>query len=203
MSLDLKIQVCSSCNCSELKLSELTGISSEWYTGGYGDSNIGTENVNTAVLNVTRGDGELFNINIFNLGHLNDDPGHPFPTSNSDFVYIISNEDIGYTTDETIPDQILTFEYVITGFDGRDNPFTYNTTIYVPITCTVKCCVMSMVKDIDWSCDCSQKKIDDFLQAWALYQGLLANANCGDINAFNKDLILLNKLCGSTGCGCN
>lgn len=191
MSTKASIKVCESCSCKEIKFSETTGIyNNPGNLTGYGSPNETLGNANSAMLTITRGDGQVFTIDLFALGI--------FPTNNVDFVYIIPNESIGYTTGQVIPDQLMIFKYVVGFVDGS----FISTNKYEGFTCNTKCCVFSMLKDIDWTCECSAHKLDKFLQAWGLYQGLLSAKECGEPIEFTNILNQLNKICKNSNCGC-
>ncbi len=194
MSLLLKESVCELCSCKQLQFSELTGIYNAISNpGGYGSPNPVWDDAISAVLTITLGDGVTsYNIDLYATGY--------FPTNDRTFEYTLVNEDFGYTTGDKIPDQILTLKYTI----GFGDSTIYSTTIYKGLICNTKCCVQSMLKDIDWTCDCSTVAINNYLQAKALYDGLLSSIDCGDRNSFTNQLNQLNKICLNSSCSkCN
>ncbi len=195
MALIVHESVCQSCNCEELNFSELTGIyNATSNPGGYGSPNVTIDDVTGAILTVILGDGTSYNIDIFT------DSEEQFPTSDTTDVFTIPNEDIGYITGDKIPDQLITFIYTITFDDGT----TSSSTITKLFSCQTKCCVLSMLKKIDFCCDdCSSTAMNNFIQAWVLYNAMLASAGCADSEEINKQLSILNKICGSSGCGCS
>lgn len=193
----LKINICESCDCTTLTFSELTGVyNSVSNTGGWNVPNQYVGTADSAELTITRADGNVYLIDLFT---------HAYPTVDTTLTYSLVNEDFGYTTDEKIPDQIMTFKYTVTGRDDDSGaPFTVSTTIYKGFFCQTKCCINRMLLKIDFCCEnCLQTGLNDWLQAKALYEGMMANANCGNITQANNNLAQLNKICKNSNCGCS
>jgi hypothetical protein len=190
MSLQIKQSSCETCSCKQLWWSDKTGAyDSITNTTGYGGINLDTTDAVSAVLTITMGDGTtIYNIDVFSEG---------FPTANTETVYVIPNESIGYVTGDKIPDQLLTFLYTVTFNDGS----IYTSTIYQGLTCQSECCVDTMFSKIDICCDdCSATALSNWIQAKVLYEGLLSIIDIGDIVAFNKALGVLGKICKNSGC---
>lgn len=193
----LKISICQSSDCTKLYFSELTGVyNSVTNTTGWNPPNQYFYTAESATLKITRADGNVYTIDLFT---------HSFPTTNTDLAYELVNEDFGYTTGSKIPDQIMTFEYTVKGTDDDTGfPFLISTIIYKGFFCQTKCCVNKMLLKVDFCCDeCMETALNNWLQAKALYEGMMANANCGDITNANKNLALLQKICKNSNCGCN
>lgn len=192
MGLILKIGICESCSCKELKITELTGIYNESTNpGGWESPNKSIDNATEAIIVITRGDGTQYTYDVWNTAY------GSFPSSNVLFSMKIPNDAWGYTNGEIIPDQIIKIKYIVS-FDDNS---VISTTIYKGLFCNTRCCVFSMLKNIDLECDeCNTVSKDNFVQAYVLYQSLLANASKGNIIEVNEQLTLLNKICGNNNC---
>ncbi len=197
MSLELSFSLCQSCSCSSLTFFEKTGeYNATNNLTGWGSPNPETTDATSAILTVVNNAG-TFNIDLKTISI------DQFPTEITTWGFEIPNEQFGYTTGNKIPDQIMTFTYTVTVI--IDNVTTvYSQTIYQAFTCNTKCCVDKMLLKIDFcNCNCDNKPFNNWLQALALFYGLQASADKGNIIKFNNDLTQLNKLCGgSCGCGC-
>ncbi len=189
MSLVLDFNVCQSCSCKVLTFSETTGLQSDINTTGYGDggsfTNPEVADATAATLTITIGTTDYV-IDLYDT----------FPTSNTEFEFDLTNEDFGYTTGNKIPDQIITFLYKVTIDD-----VLYTQAKYFGFTCNSKCCVLSLLKNVDF-CGCSTVGRDNYLTALAIYGGLEAAKDEGNITNFNESLITMKKICNNAGCGC-
>lgn len=193
MGLVLNFQICQVNGCSQLQFTETTGIYNAISNpGGYGSPNPLTSDALTAILIITLANGSSYNIDLFATGN--------FPTSDNTFIYNITNENIGYITSNAIPDQIITFTYIVTTASQ-----TYTQTVQQGLYCQVECCINTMFVNLDFGCsECFTHSIENALKAFALLQGLITSANCGSNTNFQNILNQLNKLCAGTGCSsCN
>lgn len=195
MSLILNFNICENCNCKELTFFDTTGeYNSTTNTTGYNSPNPDTTTATAVSLVITRGDGEVFTIDLKTLSV------DQFPTILTDWGFVIPNSYFGYTDGAKIPDQIMTFKYSVT-FTVDDVDTTYSTTKYKAFYCQSKCCLANILESIDWECDdCVKSKIDKYTTALVLYNGMIASANTGNITAFNKQLVQLTKLCTNSNC---
>ncbi len=192
--LVLNFSLCQSCSCKELTFTETTG---EWSTSNPGGWNVETGGDNpftseaiSAVLTVTNNTG-TFDIDLYDT----------FPTSDDDFQYTLTNEDFGYVTGQSIPDQIMTFTYTVTGNDIFDEPYIASQTIYQAFYCNSKCCLVKLLAKIDPYCStCSEKAKDNYFNGLVLFDGMVASANEGNIVNFNNQLTQMQKLCNNSGC---
>ncbi len=193
MSVILNFQICQSGGCDSLSFTETTGIyNAESNIGGWGSPNETTNDAISAILTVELGDGSSYDIDLFATGD--------FPTTDTTFVYNIVNEDIGYVTGDSIPDQIVTFTYTVITATS-----TYTQVVQQAFYCQVECCVNTMFVDLDFNCsDCFTHSLDEALKSYAMLQGLIMSANCGNSSNFNNILTQLNKLCSGSNCSaCN
>lgn len=194
MSLTLKFSICESSDCKSFVFTELTGLYNVTTNiTGWGSPNPETTDAVSATLKITRGDGQIFNIDMKNL--------YSYPSSDTTYSTIIPQTSFGYSSSQKIPDQIMTLQYIIEINNGEDPVYTVSQTIYQTFNCQIKCCILSMPLKIDWSCQsCSSDSVDDFLQAYALYHSMLANGRIGNITQYNNELNQLQKICNGAGC---
>lgn len=192
MSVVLSFEICQESNCSGLSFKEITGIyNASSNATGWGAPNELTSDALTAVLTITMASGTIYTIDLFATGN--------FPSSDTGFIYNISNTDIGLTLTDELPDQIITFLYTVTTATT-----TYTQSIKQSFYCQVNCCVNSMFLDLDFECSSCNKDIDSALIAFAMLQGLKYNSNCGNEDEFNNILAQLNKKCAGSSCtSCN
>lgn len=188
--LILNFDICQSCSCSVLTFSETTGLQSDVNETGYGDgggfTNPEVNDASSATLTITSGTVNYI-IDLYNT----------FPTSDTSFEFNLTNEDFGYQTGQKIPDGIMTFLYTVV-IDG----VTYTQSKYFGFTCNSKCCVLSLLKKIDW-CGCDNTAFNNYVQAKVIFDGLESSKDCGNIVEFNNQLSIMNKICQSNNCGCD
>lgn len=186
MSVVLSFEICESSSCNSLIFKETTGIFNiSTNPNGWGSPNENTTDATSAVLLVELASGSSFSIDLFATGF--------FPTSDTSFEFLIDGSTIGYT--DQILDQIIKFTYTVVTTTS-----TYTQTVYKAFYCQVKCCVNKMFLDLDFNCSCINDQMDSALKAYAMYCGLVAAADCGNISNFNNILSQLNKLCSGLSC---
>jgi hypothetical protein len=154
---------------------------------GWGAPNDTLASATSAELQITLASGNIYTIDLLATTY--------FPTDDTTFEYALANSDFGYTDDSKIDDQIIDFKYTVVA-----NGTTYTQNIKQAFYCQVQCCVKSMVADIDVECDCAKDKMDNYLKAKVLLDGLIYNANCGNVIYFNNILTQLQKLCLNNNC---
>ncbi len=190
MALIPQFNICESSGCNSLSFSETTGVYSEDNPTGYGAPNVAIDDILTAVLTITIG-STSYDIDLFATGN--------FPTTDSDVIYTIDPTEIGYSSGDEIPDQIITFTYTLTTESA-----TYSQVLVKALYCQVTCCVNTMFVELDYACDCAMDSINEALKAFAMLQGLKQAAGCANITNFNNILTQLNKLCANSECSaCN
>ncbi len=193
MSLLLKFSVCSSCNCSEIDFSELTGVyNASTNTTGYGTPNPDPEDFIFSSITITDPNGIENTIDTSEVG---------LPTDDTSFGYTITSDALYGLTDSKFIDGIYTLVYTIEDNVGT----TYTQTGYFGITCNANSCKNLLLQKVINSCcdDCKSNDFNNYLTALVLCNGLEASISIGDITAFNKQLSIINKLCQSMGCNCN
>lgn len=187
MALQLSFQICQSNTCDALTFVETTGAYSATNLTGWGTPNVALADATSAILTITLASGNIYTIDLLATTY--------FPTNDTTFEYELTNSDFGYTDGGKIDDQIITFTYTVIA-DGT----TYTQTVHQAFYCQVQCCVYSMFKDLNVTCDaCSQSKTKA-IDAYLLLKGLIYSANCGNTTNFNSQLAILQKLCLGSSC---
>ncbi len=188
----LDFNACQSSDCSSINLTEQTGIYSSDNSGGYGFPNFVTTDATAASIIVTLPSGTQSPvINVFST----------FPDSTGDITKTITASDLGLTG--ALLDGIYVINYIVV-FTIGGTPYVHSTVKTFFLSCSIKCCIDKMIAKIPiGNCDCNDKALKNALLAYGLYQSLLANGKCGNVNNVNTLLLRLNKLCSATSCGCN
>lgn len=187
-ALVLNTEVCQTSNCKSLIFKETTGIyNATSNPGGWDNPNPATAGATAAELAITAPNGTIYTIDLFSQG---------FPSSTSELEFEITADLIGGVANDTIPDGIYTINYTVVDASG----ITYIKTLIQSFICNVECCVYSMFKSIDFSCDCSQDAKTKALDAWLLFKALQYSSGCGSTDNFNTNLATLQKLCLNANC---
>lgn len=179
--LQLSFNICQKSDCSIIEFTETTGI----YNVTTNPTGWGTPNASIGSYAYSK--LEFFDstntlVKTFEL--------YPdFPTTNTLF-----SKELVYD----IPDGLYRIVYTVR--ETKTTGTSYSTTIQQGFYCNVKCCVLSMIKDIDIDCGCSDHKLDNYNKAYALLQGLIYAACCGNITQFNNILGVLQKICLNKNC---
>jgi len=186
--LRLGFQICQSNTCDLLTFVETTGVyNNPSNLTGWGSPNATLGSVTSAELEITLASGNSYTIDLLATGY--------FPTDDTTFEYELTNSDFGYTDGAKIDDQIITFVYTVVA-----NGTTYTQTVYRAFYCQVQCCVYSMFKDLNVTCDACLQSKTKAIDAYLLLKGLIYSANCGNTTNFNSQLATLQKLCLNNSC---
>lgn len=187
MAVVLSGKICISNNCKDLTFVETTGAyNSLSNTTGWGSPNEATSAATSATLSITDTEDIVTNIDLLATTL--------FPSSNINLQYDLSTT--GLTDSEgQLPDGIYTFTYTVVTATT-----TYTTSWRQAIYCQVKCCVMSMLVDLDFDCDCYKDEKDKIIDSFLMYKGLIYSSNRGNITKFNEQLAILEKLCLNSNC---
>ena len=122
-----------------------------------------------------------------------------FPTIDDTLEYEITNTALGYSG--RLPDGVWKFKYTVVVVDGVTT--TYQQTIEKTTYCNAKCCVDKLFAGIeDFECDCMEEAINKAINARAIYDGMVAAAECGQKATFVKLQKMLERMCNNTNC-CN
>ena len=195
----LKFSLESSIDCKSLIFTELTGLYSLANIPGWdGGVNPAISTALTAVLDITLQDGTVVSIDMYDT----------FPSSNTQVpTWNILNTDLGYSADDSIPSQVISAVYTVTGNDGGGiGTYSMTTTQQLPVLCTLQCCVNKMAASYklckcsgDCSCGNSQ-----FTDSWNILEAIKDSFKCVPPQIQRaKDLIEdLTNICNKTGCGC-
>ncbi len=191
----LKDSLSTATDSKSLSFVELTGVYSSANTGGYGTPNINTSDATAATLSLVLSDGSTVNFaSTF----------YPLFPNTSYVRFGILNTDLGFASDQAIPDQIPLMTYTVV---DDDLPATYVLSKYVFIDGQSRCCIQKMLSKIKSSgdCSCGNKNYDAWVQATALYSAIQGALDCTPQrpNDANRILTLLTDLCSSAGCGCS
>ncbi len=188
MSVVLSFNVCESSDCKSLIFTETTGAyNASSNITGWGSPNETTGSAISAKLIVTTPNNVSFTLDLFVTSN--------FPTSDNTIQYSIPFTSIGQILDSKLIDGIYNFSYTVI-----TNTTTYNQNFQQAFYCQVKCCVDSMFKDLDVECDCNEDNKTKAINAWLLLKGLIYSGNSGNINNFNSELAVLQKLCLNNNC---
>lgn len=211
--LDLSIALTNATDCSDITLTDDTGLYPT-ATEGYGlPSGITVNNVTGLVITVNISSGIYFTYTcvvasgVINSCLLSVNGGTgteivsllastTFPVTD----FSLFSADYGVTL-PTLEDSIVEVDYNITGGSGEDT-FNYLTDQSVMVTCGICCCLQKALLEIDVNCSCSDEKLQNYLRASTyleVAEGLM------DIGKNDEALIALNKsieLCNCGGCGC-
>ncbi len=94
------------------------------------------------------------------------------------------------------------YQAIVTIVDDNDVEYqSYSTFI---ITCGVECCISKMAASVakELCSQCDSEALDNFAIANSIFEALNAVATCDGTQEFDALLTKLQKICGSTGCGC-
>jgi hypothetical protein len=169
----LSISFCykNSTDCNSILFKESTGAyNSESNDTGWGAPNILIADIQAAVLIITKPDDSQVTIDI----------SSKFPTTNTELIWQITAEDLGYT--DSIEDGLYTITYKLTT-DSNTYIHTSKTFLYSCILdCQIKKILAESVK-YQMNCDDCNSDINEniynAMKIHALYVGLCAMSGCG------------------------
>lgn len=184
--LQLSFNICQS-DCSTIEFTETTGL----YEITSNPTGWGTQfsTINPDVDTFLYAQLEFFDTNGTSIKLIEIQPD--FPTINT----LYSKK---FTVD--LPDNLYKIVYTVK--ENKTSSVSYSATNYQGFYCNVSCCVSNMLKDIDIDCKCIDHKLEEYNKAYALLQGLICAAECGNISQFNNILSVINKLCKNKKCKC-
>lgn len=192
MALTTHINACVKTACSVLTFRDTTGeYNVLTNSSGYGGINPDVGDFNIALLSITAPDGTQYNLDLKALSA-------GFPTTNTDYEYIIPSNQIGGRT--VIEDGLWEFIYYI-----NDGINTYTAVKQSIFTCNANCCVKSMLLNIDPLDSSIQnkvnyKKIQEYNKAFAFLESLKYYAFCGNLSKFNNIKLVIDKICAKSNC---
>lgn len=190
MAVSLSFSICQGSGCDSLTFKETTGAYSVTNTGGWGAPNRATSTATIATLTITNPSGTSYELDLFATGD--------FPTDDTTFEYDIDFTDIGLTAGSKLPDGIYTFVYSVTTVSGTT--VVYTQTVQQAFYCQVKCCVLSMFKELDVTCDCSKDAKIRAIDAYLMLKGIIYSSGSGCSSNFEEDLAILQKICLNSNC---
>lgn len=186
MALIPQISTCVVNGCSQIKITETTGVYSTSNLGGYGSPNNTLGSITSSTLTITSPSSVIYSINLFTLG---------FPSNNLSFSYTIPFTTLGLTN---IEDGQWTFVYTVS-----DGITSFTTTKYSLFYCNSECCVSKKLANLKLEdCDCckTDKSYDDYVLTQTMLESLKDAAKCGDTSKFAKIKKIIDKLCKNTNC---
>lgn len=195
----LKPSIVAASNCQSLNFNELTGAYSLVNPTGWGAPNVDIDTALTATLDITLQDGTVIpQIDLYDS----------FPSADPTFpTWNISGTTLGYGSGASIPSQVITAIYTVTGDDsGGIGEYSITTTIQVPILCTLECCVSKM--GAAWNpCKCKGNcncKNSAFTDGWNTLEAIKGAFLCDPPNVDRAIELIdyLNDVCLKRGCGC-
>lgn len=199
MALSTSISIYQNSSCKSFNVYETTGeynaVSNDT---GYGGTNFELTAVQGAYFSVTLPNGTVVQVDLVV-------PITTLPSSNSNTRHVISNTDLGYTADDSLPDGLYTIQYVIT----FDDPSSLSGTTQVICSascyfyCQVKCCVDKIIGNLSFS-ECCEKEFDMYtaMRAYVGLRALRLAIACNKNNKADKILSQLQKLCLTSSCNC-
>ena len=189
MALIPSINLCLRSNCTELVLTETTGVYSLANLGGYGAPNVTTADVLTLTLVITSPAGTAYTLTSGNLTG--------FPTSNDDYEFVIPLSLLGNRT--KIEDGYWTFVWTATYTPS----LSYSYTTAKTFTCSINCCINNMLAQLSLSTceDCnSLYTYGEYVKTVALRDSLDNATECGDTEYIEDILDILTRLCNKSNC---
>lgn len=190
MSLLLQPKYCPSTSCDFITAPDLTGQYSSLNQGGFGTPNIAVSDVTTATISVAkRGSDGVFSDNVI----IDVFPDLP---SDSGLSFDITTE----LYPDGFGDGIYRFIYTITGV-SNSTPFTYSSTIYRPITCSIDSC-WSELSLMMVTCPTTELK-DKHERVSTMMRALKASStDCGNLGNTQTIIDEITNLCNQAVCGC-
>ena len=214
--LDLSIELTNATDCSDITLTDDTGLYNVTTNPlGYGlPSGITINNVTSLIITVNMGGGIYITYTcIVSSGvitscllSINGGAGTQIVSLLSSTTFPVNGFSL-FSTDYgvTLPlleDGIVEVDYVISGaVEGE--AFNYLTDQSILLSCSLCCCIHKQLLLIDPNCSCSETKMQNYLRTTTYLE--VAEMNM-DIGKNEEALIALNKateLCNECGCGCN
>jgi hypothetical protein len=192
MSIELNFCATLKANGEILNIEDTTGAYSTTNIGGYGTPNDTSASAQTAVVQIWKRNedgayGDMTEVDVY-----------PTLPSDSGGDIDIDADDAGQS--ETMSDGVYKIKYKIASAIA---PYTYDTTQYKSFHPAIDCCYQNLaLKQVNCSCNCAD--VNDKLTKMTLQFALLKRAECsGDLDAIQKYINYITRLCDSCGCGCS
>ena len=188
------------CDSQGIKIIETTGsYESPGNTGGWGLPNATVGMVLDAELIVTTPNGTDYTITYNDMNGM-------LPNNNLG-AFIIHMGLLGGTVNTTMTQGLYTIKYrVLIQYNLNPVQATWlETSQYVFLSNTIKCCVHKMLAALDMcddGCPCNSEK-QKALEAYTLYKALLYANQCGNVDSAVKIHDQVVKLCTYTDGPCN
>ncbi len=209
--VDLSIELTNATDCSDITLTDDTGLyptSAE----GYGlPSGIAVNDVSSLVITVNLNGGIYFTYTfVISSGtitscllSINGGTGTEIVTllASTTFPLVdfsLFNEDYGVTLPD-LEDGIVEVDYVIAGAVAEE-AFNYLTDESVMISCQICCCINKLGLNVDIDCDCSEGSMMNYLKASTYLEIAAMNMDIGKNETAQAALDKATEICNCGGC---
>jgi len=215
--LDLSIELTSATDCSDITLTDDTGLYNVTTNPlGYGlPGGITVNNVSSLIITVNLNGGIYITYTcIVSSGvitscllSVNGGTGTEIVSLLASTTFPVTDfslfsEDYGVTL-PSLEDGIVEVDYVIAGVGSGEETFNYLTSASGLLSCTVCCCKEKLLLSIDPDCSCSDSKMQTYLRVSTYLEVAAMNIDIGKndqaLEALNKAI----ELCDDCGCGCS
>tara|TARA_R110000868_G_C10809103_1_gene757702 strand:- start:149 stop:742 length:594 start_codon:yes stop_codon:yes gene_type:complete len=197
MALKLKVSSCVTNNCSQLTITDVTGLYNatlNLYGWNQPDDVDTRDATSAATISLTIGGTTLDYDVVTQLVTV--------PTTQEDTELVtIDIADFGLTS---IPDGLYTITYNVT-VGGEE----YTITKTGLSTCAAQCCIDNRFKQFPdkLAACCNQCEEAEFIKETYIGQALIDGLHyaylCGNLSVINKNLTRIQRICGNIDCGCN
>jgi len=220
-SLNLKIKTSLITPCSGLELTDTTGnynaITNPFGYGFGGGSGVSINDVTQLTIKVTYNSLGVYVLYTFvvTAGEIT---GATIVYNGAPYVIIFDNlEDYTFPFTESNPfdltkdygvdipkfdDEIFKIEYTISGENPDEEEFELTALYYLAVGCNARCCIDKKFANADLKCGCGSKKTTDLMYIESLYNQFIKATDAGSLAQGLNALRELQKLCGTTNCGC-
>lgn len=220
-SLNLKINTSLIAPCDGLELIDTTGnfnaITNPFGYGFGGGSGVSINDVTQLEIKVTYNSLGVYVLYTFTISN-GEVVGATLIYNGAPYVIIFDNlDDYTFPFTEANPfnltkdygvdipkfdDDVFKIEYTISGENPDEEQFELTALYYLAVGCNAKCCISKKFVKADLNCSCNSKANTDLLYIESLYNQFIKATDAGSLAQGLNALRELQKLCGSTNCGC-
>jgi len=193
MSILLKYKVTLSDNGESVNVKDNTGQYSILNTGGWGAPNVLVGSALTAAIKISKRNTDG------TFGAETQVDVYPTLPSDAGVSVDIAATDAGQG--DSFPDGVYRFVYAVTGTEAAV-PFNYTITQYKSFHSSINCCYQKLAVKVA-NCSCNCQDLDDKFKEMTIQLAILCRAEGkGDLNAVQKEIDFITKMCTKCGCGC-
>ena len=215
--LDLSIELTNATDCSDITLTDSTGLYNVTTNPlGYGlPSGITVNNVSSLIITVNMGGGIYITYTcVVSSGvitscllSINGGTGTEIVSLLASTTFPVTDfslfsTDYGVTL-PTLEDGIVEVDYNISGVSGSGEVFNYLTSSSIMLTCDLCCCLQEKLLSIDVNCSCSDEKLQNYLRASTYLDVAVMNMDIGKNEQALEALNKATEICNCQNCGCN